>query len=106
LRGAAPVRADAEWCERILDEFEIIGVDRWADSAVELIVRVKVVGVAQWGVRREYLRRLKKAFDARGIEIPYPHLTIYPGRDKDGGAPPLRVLTERAEPSAAARSSA
>ena len=32
-------------------------------------------------MRREYLRRLKKAFDARGIEIPYPHLTLYAGAE-------------------------
>jgi small conductance mechanosensitive channel len=35
--------------------------------------------------------RLKKAFDAAGIEIPYPHLTLYAGQDKDGSAPPLRL---------------
>ncbi len=33
--------------------------------------------------------RLKKAFDARGIEIPFPHLTVYAGVDKRGQAPPM-----------------
>jgi small conductance mechanosensitive channel len=42
-------------------------------------------------VRREYLRRLKLAFDARGIEIPYPHLTVYAGVGKDGAAPAFGV---------------
>jgi small conductance mechanosensitive channel len=46
--------------------------------------RFKVLPLEQWGVRREYLRRLKKTFDASGIEIPYPHLTVYPGRDAGG----------------------
>ncbi len=87
------MRADPEWSERILDELETVGVERWADSAVILRCRLKVVGIEQWNVRREYLRRLKKAFDARGIEIPFPHLTVYPGQAKDGGAPPLRVVT-------------
>ena len=41
--------------------------------------------------RREFLRRLKHAFDERGIEIPYPHLTVYAGQDKGGSAPPFRV---------------
>ena len=50
--------------------------------------------LAQWDVRREFLRRLKKAFDARGIEIPYPHLTVYAGEGKDGEAPPFRVLAK------------
>jgi small conductance mechanosensitive channel len=38
-------------------------------------------------VRREYLRRIKRAFDERGIEIPFPHLTVYAGQDKAGRAP-------------------
>ena len=85
------MRADPVWRERILDAVEIVGVERWADSAVILRCRLKVVGIEQWNVRREFLRRLKKAYDARGIEIPFPHLTIYPGELKDGGAPALRV---------------
>jgi len=93
------MRADPAWAPKILDDLEMVGVDRWADSAVILRCRFRVVGIEQWGVRREYLRRLKKAFDARGIEIPFPHLTVYPGQAKDGGAPPLRVVTARPEAS-------
>ena len=87
----AEMRADPSWAPRILDNLEIVGVERWADSAVVLRCRFRVVAIEQWNVRREYLRRLKKAFDARGIEIPYPHLTVYPGEAKDGRAPPMRV---------------
>jgi small conductance mechanosensitive channel len=32
--------------------------------------------IEQWNVRREFLKRLKNAYDERGIEIPFPHLTI------------------------------
>ncbi len=53
--------------------------------------RFKVVPLEQWGVRREFLRRIKLAFDARGIEIPYPHLTLYAGQGKDGTAPSFRL---------------
>jgi small conductance mechanosensitive channel len=56
--------------------------------------RFRVAPLEQWNVRREFLRRLKKAFDARGIEIPYPHLTVYAGEGKDGEAPPFRVLAK------------
>ena len=85
------MRADPEWAPRLLDEVELVGVERWADSAVILRCRFKVVGIEQWNVRREFLRRLKKAYDARGIEIPFPHLTLYPGEPKDGSAPAFRV---------------
>ena len=87
----AEMRADPVFGPRILDDLEIAGVDKWADSAVSLRCRFKVKPLEQWGVRREYLRRLKLAFDARGIEIPFPHLTIYAGVAKDGTAPPFRV---------------
>ena len=41
------------------------------------------------GHKREYLRRLKAAFDAQGIQIPVPHLMVYPGQDREGQVPPL-----------------
>lgn len=42
------------------------------------------------------LRRLKKAYDARGIEIPFPHVILYPGGAKDSSAPahPVRLAPE------------
>ena len=91
------LRADPAFARRILDDIEIVGVERWDDSAVILRCRFKVAPLEQWSVRREYLRRLKHAFDMHGIEIPYPHLTIYAGAAKDGSAPPfqLQSLPER-----------
>ena len=62
--------------------------------------RFKTAALEQWGVRREYLHRLKNAFDARGIEIPYPHLTVYAGQDKQGSAPEFRLLARRGRPQA------
>jgi moderate conductance mechanosensitive channel len=90
---AAALRGDPAFEPRILQDLEMAGVERWDDSAVIVRCRFKVRPLAQWDVRREYLRRLKKAFDERGIEIPYPHLTVYAGADKQGDAPalPLRV---------------
>ncbi len=87
------MRSDLAFESKILDDLEIAGVENWADSAVVLRCRFKVVPLEQWGVRREFLRRLKKAFDARGIEIPFPHVTIYAGTGKDGTAPPFRWLS-------------
>ncbi len=96
---AAALRADPAWTERITQDLEVIGVDRWADSAVILRARFRVVPpLQQWNVKREYLKRLKDAFDRRGIEIPFPHLTVYPGQLKDGSAPPLRIAVEKQDP--------
>jgi moderate conductance mechanosensitive channel len=93
------MRADPEWQERITDDIEIFGIETWADSAVILRCRIRVAPpIQQWNVRREFLRRLKKAYDQRGIEIPFPHLTLYAGQGKDGSAPPFHLL-ERKPPS-------
>jgi len=97
---AREMRTDPVFGPKILDELEVAGVERWADSAVVLRCRFRVAPLEQWNVRREYLRRLKKAFDLRGIEIPFPHLTVYAGVGKDGSAPPFRVRTESAAPPA------
>jgi small-conductance mechanosensitive channel len=95
---AAGLRADASFAARILADLEIAGVERWDDSAVVLRCRFKVAPLEQWAVRREFLRRLKSAFDAAGIEIPFPHLTVYAGVDRQGQAPalPLRLVGEHA----------
>ncbi|HSD59369.1 MAG TPA: mechanosensitive ion channel family protein [Burkholderiales bacterium] len=96
---AGGMRRDPIFAAKILEDVEIAGVEKWADSAVTLRCRIKVLPLEQWNVRREYLRRLKHAFDERGIEIPYPHLTIYAGQDKRGLAPPFRTVSVRpAEP--------
>jgi moderate conductance mechanosensitive channel len=92
---ASEMRADPAFAARILEDLEMAGVDQWGDSAVVIKCRFKVVAMQQWAVKREYLRRLKNAFDARGIEIPFPHLTVYAGQAKDGGAPVLPVQLQR-----------
>ncbi len=88
----AGIREDEVFSSKILEPMEMAGVDRWDDSAVILRCRFKVLPLEQWGIRREYLRRLKQDFDRHGIEIPYPHLTVYAGQAKDGSAPPLHLV--------------
>lgn len=73
----AGMRGDPEFASRILEDIEIFGVDSFGDSAVVVKMRIKTVPLQQWSVGREFNRRLKHAFDARGIEIPFPHRTVY-----------------------------
>lgn len=92
---AGQLRASEAFGAKILEDIEIAGVQEWADSAIILRCRFKTVALEQWGVRREFLRCLKEAFDARGIEIPFNHmdLTIYAGQDKKGNAPAFRLTS-------------
>jgi len=72
------MRADAKWQARLADDIEILGVERLDSSAVVLRCRLKVVpAIEQWNVKREFLKRVKLAFDARGIEMPFPQLTVH-----------------------------
>jgi small conductance mechanosensitive channel len=52
-------------------------VDKFADSAVIIKCLIKTYPLKQWIVKREFLRRIKNRFDELGIEIPFPHLTVY-----------------------------
>jgi len=63
----------------ILAPLEVLGVDQFGDSAVVIKARFKTVPVQQWTVGREMNRRIKKKFDEVGIEIPFPHRSIYWG---------------------------
>jgi small conductance mechanosensitive channel len=74
---------------------EIFGVDKFDDSAVVIKGRIKTRPIRQWEVGREFLRRLKLAFDDNRIEIPFPHRTLYLGEKN----PPLelRLLEGRRE---------
>jgi small-conductance mechanosensitive channel len=91
---AADLQKDPAFELKILAELEIAGVESLADSAVVIRCRFRTLPLEQWSVKREYLRRLKASFDEHGIEIPYPHMTVYAGQDRQGKAPafPLQQL--------------
>jgi small conductance mechanosensitive channel len=74
---AEDLREDPDFATKILDAFELAGVERWDDSAVIIRGRFRVAPLQQWAVRREYLKRLKAAFDQHGIEIPFPQMTLH-----------------------------
>ncbi len=78
---AEKLRQDPEFADKINEPLEIFGVDSFGDSAVVIKARIKTRPIQQWAVGREFKRRLKKAFDQQGIEIPFPHRTIYWGEE-------------------------
>ncbi|MFP5380316.1 MAG: mechanosensitive ion channel family protein, partial [Vicinamibacteria bacterium] len=73
----AQLQADPRFAPSILEPVEIVGVDAFAESSIELKMRIKTVPLKQWEVGRELRRRIKKTFDARGISIPFPQRTIH-----------------------------
>jgi len=69
------LRDDPAFKDIILEPIEIFGLDKFADSAIVIKARLKTKPSMQWSIGREYRKRLKDAFDARNIEIPFPHTT-------------------------------
>lgn len=73
----ASMQQDPEFASRILEPIEVMGVEQLADSAVMVRCRFKVAPSEQGNIRRAFLWRIKREFDAHGIEIPFPSRTVY-----------------------------
>ncbi len=101
LEGREPVlmelahelRKDESFGPMVLDDPELLGVDAFADSAIVIRFLFKTRPLDRWTVKRELLRRIKLRFDELGIEIPFPHRTVYhrdlelgPGGSGESGA--------------------
>lgn len=79
--------ADEDHKPNILEPLEVAGVIALADSSVNIRVRIKTTPGNQWAVGRAYNRLVKLHLDEAGIEIPFPHTTLFFGEDKQGRAP-------------------
>jgi moderate conductance mechanosensitive channel len=75
----AGMQEDERFKDAILEPLEVLGVDKFDDSAVVVKARIKTQPIQQWAVGREMNRRIKKRFDELGIEIPFPHMSLYFG---------------------------
>jgi moderate conductance mechanosensitive channel len=64
------MRKDKEFAPVILADLEVFGVERWELWGLALRCRFKVLPYARDSVRREFVRRLAGAFQARGVKTP------------------------------------
>ena len=91
----------------IIAPLETQGVSEFRDSAVVIRAKMMVRAGTQWGLKREFNRRLKNRFDELGIEIPFPQRTITFGEDKEGNAVAGRIVVAdkraTAQPAAAGK---
>ncbi len=92
---AAEMRRDPAINQDILSDLQILGLIELGDSAVVVRTRFKTTPFRRWFLERDFRRRLKKRFDELGIEIPYPHSTVYFGENKQGRASPARIEVMR-----------
>jgi len=91
------LREDPEFSSMILEPMEVLGLDSFGESSVNIKVLFKTLPIKQWTVAREFRRRVKKVFDAEGIEIPFPHITLYMGEAENKGVLSVKVVDRREE---------
>jgi moderate conductance mechanosensitive channel len=80
----AEFEKDPDWKVQLLGSPDVLGIDSFGDSAVVIRMIVQVLPQQQFPVSRELRRRIKNRFDSEGIEIPFPHMTLFWG---DGQKP-------------------
>ncbi len=95
MQEAFDLLMETDHQENILAPLEIHGVTSFGDSAVMVRSRIKTRPGMQWATGRAYNELIKQVFDRRGIEIPFPHVTLYMGEDKRGRAPALPIRRQR-----------
>lgn len=81
---------DTTWSSEIIDEPEVWGVETLGADGVTIRLAVKTKPLSQWKVGRELRARIKAAFDAEGIEIPFPQRAVW---HRDGERDAADVLT-------------
>jgi small conductance mechanosensitive channel len=69
---AQEMAEEAPWQDDIIDPVNVIGVSRVTHAGIEIMMRIRVKRLRQWDIEREFRRRLKLAFDQKGIQIGVP----------------------------------
>lgn len=82
-----------DWNGVLVDDVEIMGIEKLGDSAITFRFRQRCPAGLQWGLKREILRRIHEAFAAANIEIPYPTVT-HIVRDTAGNTAPSITLPQ------------
>ena len=74
--AARELMQDPVFAASILEPLEVLGIDAFKASEVTLRFRIKTLPLKQWDVGRELRRRIKRAFDANGVVMPFPQMTV------------------------------
>jgi len=75
---------DPDWGEFLISKTPwLLRVDNFGDSGIVIKVVGETQPIKQWDVMGELRRRIKRAFDEQGIEIPWPHTKVYFGNSPE-----------------------
>lgn len=83
LEGTARELCESEtWREIVIDEPQVLGVERLGADGITMRLIVKTAAGTQWGLQRELRATLKAALDGAGVEIPFPQRTVWMRTDE------------------------
>lgn len=74
--------SDSQWKEFIIQPPQFLRVEDFSDSAIILKILGETIPLKQWDITGELRKRIKIAFDKRGIEIPFPQRVIHQAKKK------------------------
>jgi len=74
---ACQMSQDAKWRSLILEAPQVLGVDSFGDNSITIRLWMRTDPLQKRPIARELRRRLKKAFDAADISIPFPQRSIW-----------------------------
>jgi moderate conductance mechanosensitive channel len=90
LRNVGKELQDSPYGAFILAPLDVYGVDSYTDWAMQMKMRIKTVPQKQWEVGRELRKRIRKALNDNGVQVPYPALA----------PPPVQALAASTAPAA------
>jgi small conductance mechanosensitive channel len=88
---ARDMREAPRWKNVIRDDLDVLGVEKFLDTALVLRTRMKTVPGQRWAVAREMNRRIKARFDALAVESPWTSYRVL------GTTPPPPPASAKAE---------
>ncbi|NCS06776.1 MAG: mechanosensitive ion channel family protein [Microcystis aeruginosa G13-07] len=80
---AENMAVDPQWQEDIINPVQVAGVSRVSHTGMEIMLRIVVKRLRQWDIEREYRRRLKIAFEEKGIHIGIPQQSFLVAKDRE-----------------------
>lgn len=83
-RVCSTLSGEKAWQDKIIKTPQVLRVDNFGDSGIEIKILGDTAPLAQWEIMGELRKRLKKEFDKQSIEIPYPHMKVYIAGDLPG----------------------
>lgn len=78
-RVCTEMAEDPKWKADFVTTPQVLRVDNLGDSGIDIKILGNTKPIRQWDVTGELRLRLKRTFDAEGIEIPWPHTKVYFG---------------------------